>query len=120
MTKTPAHNLGEVHDLVSARKVRWSATKAIDPLKEMFEADWKKNGYAILRTITDDDFHGTITQNNVDFDVYAVTFAGVGWYVKLSIETTQAEDGTYPEQVFSISCHPLDKPLKTKNGEVQP
>ena len=65
-------------------------------------------------------FHDTINQNHVDFDVYAVSFSGIGWYVKISIEPVLNVDQTVSEQVFSISCHPLGKALMTNDGEVQP
>jgi hypothetical protein len=46
-------------------------------------------------------------------DVYGVKIENTGWYVKLTI------DEQVPE-VAVISFHPLEKPLKTNGGVVQP
>lgn len=47
-------------------------------------------------------------------DVYAVRMAdGSGWYLKITI------DEEVPE-VAVISFHPLERPLKTNGGMVQP
>ena len=46
-------------------------------------------------------------------DVYGVKIDNAGWYMKLTI------DKQVPE-VAVISFHPLEKPLKTNGGVVQP
>lgn len=46
-------------------------------------------------------------------DVYAVRIDGAGWYMKLYI------DESVPELTI-ISFHPLERPLRTRGGEVHP
>lgn len=118
--KKPVFELPDVQVLVGARKVRWSASKAIDPLKEEYGSNWKQNGLRILARLTVGAFHDTLDQNGMKFDVYGVRHDDIGWYVKLAIDNVLDDKGNVSEQVFTISCHPLDKPLKTNDEEVQP
>lgn len=113
-------DLAEVRALVEARKVRWSVTRAIDPLREEFAAAWKSHGMKILSRLGPPAFHATVNQNGMDFDVYAVRYNDIGWYVKLSIDNVIDARGRADERLFTISCHPLEKPLRTQDGEVQP
>lgn len=46
-------------------------------------------------------------------DVYAVRIEGAGWYLKLYIDEEDPE-------LTIISFHPLERPLKTRGGEVKP
>jgi hypothetical protein len=50
------------------------------------------------------------------FDVYGLRADGIGWYLKLAVDLGM--DGE--EEVVGLSCHPLDRPIKTKGGEVTP
>jgi hypothetical protein len=71
--KKPHWALAEVQALVAARKMRWSATRAIDPLRDVYGSNWKQHGLRILGRLAEGTFHG-----------------------------------------------PLERPLRTNDGEVQP
>lgn len=113
-------DLVEVQALAAARKVRWSASRAIDPLREVCGSQWKQHGLRILGKLDEGAFHGTVDQRSIKFDVYGVRHEGIGWYVKLSIDNVLDAKGAVTEQLFTISCHPLERPLRTSGGQVQP
>jgi hypothetical protein len=118
--KKPRFDITEVQGLVGARKVRWSTTKAIDPLREEYGSNWKPNGLRILAKLVAGAFHGTLKQNGMEFDVYAVRYDDIGWYVKVSVDDVLDSRGTPTEQLYTISCHPLTGALQTNDGEVKP
>lgn len=96
--KTPRFDIAEVQKLVGARKVRWSTTRALDPLREEYGSNWKPNGLRILAKLLVGAFHGTLDQNGMEFDVYAVRYDDIGWYVKLRIDDVLDGLGTPAEQ----------------------
>jgi hypothetical protein len=116
----PYYDLKEVQRLVDERKVRWSASKAIDPLKEVYDSNWKPKGYRILKMLSETAFAKTLDQKGMKFDEYALRYDDIGWYVKVSIEDFLDDEGEASERVFTISCHPLEKTMQTNGGEVQP
>lgn len=118
--KKPHWPLAEVLALVTARKLRWSASRAIDPLREVYGSNWKQHGVRILAKVAEGAFHGTLDQNGMKFDVYGLRHDSIGWYVKLTIDNVFDAKGNVTEQLFTISCHPLERPLRTNSGEVQP
>jgi hypothetical protein len=100
--------------------MRWSKVKAVQPLRDEYGENWKPHAHRILNSLTVDAFHGTLEQSGEDFDVYGVTYDGLGWYVKLRIEDVLDENSNAMERLFTISCHRLNAPLRTNTGEVTP
>lgn len=62
------------------------------------------------------NFAQTIEQNFVVCDVYGIKIEGAGWYVKLYLDF----DGAGEDVVVCMSFHPLEKPLVTNGGTVNP
>jgi len=52
--------------------------------------------------------------------VYGVRHDAIGWYVKLTIDNVFDAKDNVTEQLFTISCHALERPLRTNGGQVQP
>ena len=118
--KKPHFAIDEVQALVQARRVRWSITKAADPLKNDYGGNWKQNGWRILGEIESAAFHGSLGQAHLLYDVYGIRYDGTGWYVKVTIENVIDPAGVVAERLYAMSCHPLTAKLRTNAGEVEP
>lgn len=120
--QTPHYPIDEVKRLVAAKMVRWRQTRAINFLVERFAKKWKDHGYAILAALDESCYAGRVEQRFDDvFDVYAVLYDGIYWYVKIKIESEMQDQEAQQVQeiVMTISCHPLEHPIKTNQGEVK-
>lgn len=119
--KRPHFDLAEVQQLVGSNKVRFSVSKARGPLTEHYgAAQWRRHGMRILSALSLGSYHGTIEQNGSRFDAYALRVDDVGWYVKVAVDNVLSARGDVEEQLFTISCHPLEAPIRTNDSEVEP
>ena len=86
-------------------------TRAVDFFTSHAEA------YAAARRViegpTESDFSETLRLTHDVADVYGVRIEDVGWYLKMTV------DETVPE-VAVISSHPLERPIRTNGGTVEP
>ena len=67
----------------------------------------------VTQILAERHFSETVSLHTGKADVYALRVDDVGWYIKLNID----EDG--PETTF-ISLHPLEHPINTNAGRVEP
>lgn len=71
---------------------------------------------ALTARMTEDNFAQTVSLHQGKADVYGICEDGVGWYIKLDIDP----EGPEGDEVTFISLHPLERPLQTNSGRVEP
>lgn len=105
--KQPHWTLDEVKKLATEGKMLLSKTKAEsffpNPAVAMAKAK------TVIAELAVSQFAESLHQTDI-CDVYGVKFDDKGWYLKLTI------DGL----LVVVSLHPLERPLKTNSGLVQP
>ncbi|MGD0838999.1 MAG: type II toxin-antitoxin system MqsR family toxin [Polyangia bacterium] len=67
----------------------------------------------VIANLTRRSFAETKTQTYDTCDVYGVRWQDEGWYLKICIDETEPE-------VVVISFHPLEHPLRTNGGTLEP
>ncbi len=75
------------------------------------ETEARRVATSAIAALSDLDFSHT-TQQRDDCDVYAVVIDGRGFYLKVTI--------IMGPRLMVISLHPLEYPLRSKKGVVQP
>lgn len=109
--KQPHYPLERVKALVAQGNIWLSRKRAMD----MFDTPREAHAFAarVTAMLSVDHFCETVQLSQDKADVYGLTVDDCGWYVKLYI------DETVPETTF-ISLHPLERPIKTNAGRVEP
>src|ERR1017187_281131 len=109
--KTPHWSLVHVKMLVANDKLFIQPTRAL-----AFFEDRTAATVAVKKVVSDlnqRSFHGTEVQTYDTCDVYGVRWEGDGWYLKICVDETMPE-------VAVLSFHPLERPLRTNGGMVNP
>jgi len=110
--KRPHWPLERVKELARGDRtlhVQWSrARDFFDSQEEAYAA--VRN---VLQALTLKDFAHTVELTWDVADVYGKQVEEQGWYIKLTIDESQPE-------VAIISFHPLERPLKTNGGLINP
>lgn len=105
--KKPHWGLDSIKALAASGKLFLTKTKAEksfpDPATAMATAR------ATIGDLTERQFAETLEQVDI-CDVYGVRVGGRGWYLKVTID----------ELLVVVSLHPLQKPLKTNSGILNP
>jgi hypothetical protein len=108
----PSYSFNKVLALVAAGRVRWSASRASQPLACAYGSRWEAAGLSILARINAASFNHTRELPSHDltgpraYDIHKVCVGGRCWYVKLAVERLAGRPGLLGEQVFALSCHP--------------
>ncbi len=112
MTERPHWSLAEIRKL-AARERLVLTHAACDHFSTRGEAlDWIHGVVADLRT---ENFAYTVKLEVHTADVYGLVVDGCGWYLKLTLEKDARG-----ELVLVISCHPVEYPLVTRGGTIEP
>lgn len=114
--KTPFFALTRIRALaVAPNGLFLQRTRARDFL--VIKAGTLQGAYSLAREVlmklTESDFAETVMLSQDRADIYGVRLTNEGWYLKLTI------DEAVPE-VAVISFHPLERPLRTNGGLVNP
>jgi hypothetical protein len=109
--KTPHWSLDLVKTLVADDKVFIQRTRALAFFEDREAA--KEAVKKVFSTLTLRSYAETKIQTYDTCDVYGVRWEGDGWYLKLCVDETMPE-------VVVVSFHPLEHPLRTKGGMVNP
>ena len=105
----PRWSLKQVKTLAASDALLLSRAKAAAHFSS--EAVAYATAKQVIAALSALDFSHT-TQQADECDVYGVSIGGAGYYLKVTVV-----DGP---RLIVVSLHPLDKPLKTKKGELKP
>ena len=116
-----AHDLEAIKELLAADRFKASRTRASEPVAAKCRCTYREARTRIkelVERLTSKDFcETTIQQFSQKWDVYAIRDDSCGWYIKLGISPSNL-DGD--DEVVIVSCHPLEKTIKTRGGTVDP
>lgn len=114
------YSLEEVKALVAVGTFSLKATRCRDSIVEHFGCTTKEareKFQEMVAALTEKSFSETLEQRfGQKFDIYGLKADGAGWYLKIAVDINM--DGE--EEVVGLSCHPLERPIKTKGGQVTP
>ncbi len=112
MTKRPHWSLAEIRSLAAQERLLLTHA-ACDYFPTRTEAlDWIHGVIAELRAV---DFAHSVELRAHLADVYGVVVDNCGWYIKLTVDSD-----AHGKLVLVISCHPVEYPLMTRLGEIEP
>lgn len=107
----PHWPIAQVQELAAAKRIWVQKTRAADFFLTTSEAI--RVAREVAMELTNDDFSHSI-QLTVDLcDVYGIVIDGGGWFLKLCVDVDVPE-------LLIVSLHPLERPLKTNGGMVNP
>jgi hypothetical protein len=109
--KTPHWSLDHVKMLVANDKLFIQRTRALAFFEDRAAATVAVK--KVVSDLTQRSFHGTEVQTYDTCDVYGVRWEGDGWYLKICVDEAMPE-------VAVLSFHPLERPLRTNGGMVNP
>lgn len=109
--RQPYWPLEEVQKLAAGGTIWVQQTRAVAFFPTRREAI--RSAIEVVSRLTVEDFAETRTLSQDTCDVYGVILGEGGWYLKLCI------DEDIPELVI-VSLHPLEHPISTNRGTVQP
>ena len=108
----PRHNLREVQALAKADEFVVGMTRAAAYFDDAVAA--RAAIASAIGALGPMAFAHTDQMPSGPFDVYGVRREDAGWYLKLAIVHMQGR------RLFVVSFHPLEFPLQTRGGTVQP
>lgn len=107
----PHWPIAQVQELAGAKRIWVQKTRAADFF--LTTSDAIRVAREVVMALTNDDFSHS-TQLTVDLcDVYGIVIDGDGWFLKLCVDVDVPE-------LLIVSLHPLERPLKTNRGMVNP
>lgn len=110
-----------VQSLASEGSFRLKVTRCQESIIKFFgcSASEARLKFAeIVAAMTNENFSKTVEQRfGQKFDEYGfMADDGTGWYLKIAVDVDASGD----EELIALSCHPLERPILTKGGRIEP